>query len=184
MIDAEDLNPWSFPTAEEYAERLDANGFDVDSTPLFLRPTPLPSEVTELGGHLSPQPYLIGVPHGDRPAVLNEMRERLDPVLRAADSGWVADYVGLRFSAPGAAENHARRTCLAPARLRVPGIWLGRLAVHAYYKVERTGDALPEGALLPVANHPNTLIDPAVIQTITGRRIRFLASPRFSRGTR
>ena len=47
MIDAEDLNPWSFPTAEEYAERLDANGFDVDSTPLFLRPTPLPSEVTD-----------------------------------------------------------------------------------------------------------------------------------------
>ena len=47
--------------------------------------------------------------------------------------------------------------------------------MHAHYKVERTGDALPEGTLLPVANHPNTLIDPAVIQTITGRRICFLA---------
>ena len=55
-------------------------------------------------------------------------------------------------------------------------VWgLGRLAVHAYYKVERIGGPLPDGPLLPVANHPNTLIDPAVIQTTAGRRIRFLA---------
>lgn len=55
-------------------------------------------------------------------------------------------------------------------------VWgFGRLAVHAYYKVDRIGGALPEGALLLVANHPNTLIDPAVIQTTAGRRIRFLA---------
>ena len=55
-------------------------------------------------------------------------------------------------------------------------VWgLGRLAVYAYYKVERIGGPLPGGALLLVANHPNTLIDPAVIQTTAGRPIRFLA---------
>ena len=64
-------------------------------------------------------------------------------------------------------------TATTPPRSWVWG--LGRLAVHAYYKVERIGGALPDGALLLVANHPNTLMDPAVIQTTAGRRIRFLA---------
>ena len=55
-------------------------------------------------------------------------------------------------------------------------VWgFGRLAVHAFYKVERLGGVLPDGALLLVANHPNTLMDPAVIQTTAGRRVRFLA---------
>ena len=65
-----------------------------------------------------------------------------------------------------------------PAGTTPPRSWVwgfGRLAVHAYYRVERIGGALPAGALLLVANHPNTLIDPAVIQTTAGRRIRFLA---------
>lgn len=97
-IEAERLNPWYFPTAEEYGERLDANGFDVDSIRLFPRPTPLPSDVTDWLETFA-QPYLAGVPLGDRTAVLNEMRERLDPMLRTPDGGWVADYVRLRFAA-------------------------------------------------------------------------------------
>ena len=66
----------------------------------------------------------------------------------------------------------------APAGTTPPRSWvwgLGRLAVYTYYRVERIGGALPEGPLLLVANHPNTLIDPAVIQTTAGRRVRFLA---------
>ena len=97
-IDAERLNPWYFPTAEEYRERLDANGFDVDSIRLFPRPTPLPSDVTDWLETFA-QPFLAGVPNNDRPAVLREMRERLEPVLGTAGGGWVADYVRLRFAA-------------------------------------------------------------------------------------
>ena len=66
----------------------------------------------------------------------------------------------------------------ASAGTTPPSSWVwgfGRLAVHAYYKVERIGGSLPGGALLLVANHPNTLIDPAAIQTTAGRRVRFLA---------
>ena len=66
----------------------------------------------------------------------------------------------------------------APTGTTSPRWWVwgfGRLAVHAYYKVERIGGPLPNGPLLLVANHPNTLIDPAVIQTTAGRRVRFLA---------
>ena len=97
-VEAERLNPWYFPTAEAYSERLDANGFDVGSIRLFPRPTPLPSDVTDWLETFA-QPFLAGVGDSDRPAVLNEMRERLDPVLRTSDGGWVADYVRLRFAA-------------------------------------------------------------------------------------
>lgn len=97
-IDAERLNPWYFPTTSEYGARLVANGFDIDSIRLFPRPTPLPSDVTDWLETFA-QPYLAGVPDGDRPTVLREMRARLDPVLRTPDGGWVADYVRLRFAA-------------------------------------------------------------------------------------
>ncbi len=97
-IDAQRLNPWYFPTAEEYRERLDANGFDVDSIRLFPRPTPLPSDVTDWLETFA-QPFLAGVPDGDRPALLREMRARLEPVLRTPGGGWMADYVRLRFAA-------------------------------------------------------------------------------------
>ena len=66
----------------------------------------------------------------------------------------------------------------SPTGTTPPSSWVwgfGRIAVHAYYKVDRIGGELPDGALLLVANHPNTLMDPAVIQTTAGRRIRFLA---------
>ena len=59
-----------------------------------------------------------------------------------------------------------------------PSTWVwgvGCLGVKVFYRVERLGGVLPDGALLLVANHPNTLADPAVIQATAGRRIRFLA---------
>ncbi|HJN44652.1 MAG: hypothetical protein CL477_04725 [Acidobacteria bacterium] len=55
-------------------------------------------------------------------------------------------------------------------------LWrLVRVAVQVFYRVERVGPPLPDGALLLVANHPNTLLDPSLVQTTAGRPIRFLA---------
>ena len=68
---------------------------------------------------------------------------------------------------------------------RGPHTWvwgLARAAVHTFYRVERTGEELPEGALVLVANHPNTLIDPAIIQATAGRHVRFLAKSTLFRG--
>ena len=59
-----------------------------------------------------------------------------------------------------------------------PGGWvwlLARLGVRTFYRIERIGEPLPAGALLLVANHPNTLLDPALIQATAGRPVRFLA---------
>jgi glycerol-3-phosphate O-acyltransferase/dihydroxyacetone phosphate acyltransferase len=65
----------------------------------------------------------------------------------------------------------------APARPQAGSLlWrLVRLAVRVFYRVERVGPPVPDGALVLVANHPNTLLDPSVIQATTGRPVRFLA---------
>lgn len=63
----------------------------------------------------------------------------------------------------------------APHRI---GSWvwaLARLAIRIFYRVEQIGGTLPAGPLLLVANHPNTLADPALIQATAGRTVRFLA---------
>ena len=55
-------------------------------------------------------------------------------------------------------------------------VWkLARGAVRTFYRIERVGEPLPGGPLLLVANHPNTLVDPALIQATAGCSIRFLA---------
>lgn len=66
-----------------------------------------------------------------------------------------------------------------PPDRRYPGspvLWrLVVLAVSVFYRIDRAGPPLPEGPVLLVANHPNTVLDPAVIQATATRAVRFLA---------
>lgn len=53
---------------------------------------------------------------------------------------------------------------------------LARLAARVYYRLDITGDTVPAGGpVLLVANHPNSLIDPALVAAAAGRPVRFLA---------
>ena len=62
-------------------------------------------------------------------------------------------------------------------------LWtLVSVAGRVFYRVERVGPPLPDGALLLVANHPNTLLDPSLVQTTVGRSVRFLAKSTLFRG--
>jgi SAM-dependent methyltransferase len=97
-IDGASLDPWYFPTDGEYAERLRARGFDVRSSALIPRPTPLPGDIgawMETFG----ESFLSGVPEGERTALIDEVREVLRPTFCNPDGTWWADYVRLRFSA-------------------------------------------------------------------------------------
>jgi len=97
-IDASACNPWYFPTVEDYAARLTAQGFTVDAITLFPRPTPLPGDVV---GWLETfaESFTAPLAVGERPAFLTEVRDALRPVLADADGNWTADYVRLRFAA-------------------------------------------------------------------------------------
>jgi 1-acyl-sn-glycerol-3-phosphate acyltransferase len=59
---------------------------------------------------------------------------------------------------------------LARAVIRA-AVW----AVGVFYRVERVGLGLPDGAVLIVANHPNMLMDPLLAMKAAGRRVRVLA---------
>ncbi len=97
-IDGDALNPWYFPTVEDYSARLARRGFTVRYIALIPRPTPLP---TEINGWLETfaQSFMAPLTDSARPAFIDEVREALRPRLCGDDGRWFADYVRLRFAA-------------------------------------------------------------------------------------
>jgi 1-acyl-sn-glycerol-3-phosphate acyltransferase len=59
---------------------------------------------------------------------------------------------------------------------------LARAVVWLFYRAERVGPPVPEGPALLVANHPNALLDPAMVWTTSGRATRFLAKSTLFKG--
>jgi SAM-dependent methyltransferase len=97
-IDPEPLNPWYFPTVEDYQTKLEAHGFYVNDIRLIPRPTPLP---TDIRGWLVTfaNPFTTAIAPTDRDTFLDQVVERLKPTLCDDSGNWTADYVRLRFSA-------------------------------------------------------------------------------------
>lgn len=97
-IDGDALNPWYFPTVEDYSARLARRGFAVRYIALIPRPTPLP---TAIDGWLETfaQSFIAPLAENDRAAFIGEVREALRPHLCDGDGRWFADYVRLRFAA-------------------------------------------------------------------------------------
>ena len=97
-IDVTTVDPWYFPTADQYRRHLESRGFSVHSIQMFPRSTPLPGDVTHWL-ELFAQPFLAAVSVDKRPALLQEVRTTLEPRLRTADGVWIVDYVRVRFAA-------------------------------------------------------------------------------------
>ena len=95
-IDGDALNPWYFPTVEDYSARLIRRGFAVTYIALIPRPTPLPS----IDGWLETfaQSFMAPLAGRDRTAFIDEVCEMLRPDLCDAEGKWFADYVRLRFT--------------------------------------------------------------------------------------
>ena len=53
--------------------------------------------------------------------------------------------------------------------------WFARAACRVFYRVDSVGAPPSSGPLLVLPNHPNSLLDPAVIWATSGRDVRFLA---------
>jgi trans-aconitate methyltransferase len=98
IANAPAFGPWYFPTADEYRERLDRAGFQVDYIELIPRPTPLP---TGMRGWLETFaiPFTKALAADQRSAFLDAVTDKLRPSLCDHKKNWTADYVRLRFLA-------------------------------------------------------------------------------------
>jgi trans-aconitate methyltransferase len=100
--------PWYFPTPAEYAGRLEAGGFTVRLLEFFDRPTRLsdaPDGAADWVRVFAAEP-LREVPRELVPPLLARINDLAAPALRR-ESGWVADYVRLRFAAVRKADRNA-----------------------------------------------------------------------------
>jgi glycerol-3-phosphate O-acyltransferase / dihydroxyacetone phosphate acyltransferase len=54
--------------------------------------------------------------------------------------------------------------------------WLASAVCWVFYRIDRVGGEVPsDGATLLLPNHPNALLDPAIVWATAGRDVRFLA---------
>lgn len=97
-IDLNSINPWYFPSVEDYRARLESRGFKINKIAIVPRPTLLP---TGMRGWLATfaNPFTAQFPISERDAFLDEVIASLEPSLCDASGNWFADYVRLRFSA-------------------------------------------------------------------------------------
>ena len=91
-------DPWYFPDDIEYAARLAAAGFTVESIALIPRWTPLPGDIE---GWLETfgEAFLSHLGDEQRAEAVVEVREALRGELQDEEGRWHADYVRLRFAA-------------------------------------------------------------------------------------
>ncbi len=97
-IDPASIDPWYYPSPEEYLELLSNAGFTMTYIELIPRPTKLPGDI--LGWlEVFAQPFTRSVAEGQRESFLEEVRSELATWLRDTVGNWYADYVRLRFKA-------------------------------------------------------------------------------------
>jgi trans-aconitate methyltransferase len=98
-LDAYTMENNFFPSDKQYRARLESAGFAVDEIGLIPRPTPLPE--TGMQGWLETfrRGLLEQLSAERRELAIEETVALLKPVLYSEESGWIADYVRLRFRA-------------------------------------------------------------------------------------
>ena len=97
-IDPWNVDPWYYPSPEQWAEVLARHGFTVVYCELIPRPTKLPGDIR---GWLDvfAQPFTQAISKTEREQYLDEVRRQSESILRQKDGTWYADYVRLRFKA-------------------------------------------------------------------------------------
>jgi trans-aconitate methyltransferase len=97
-IDPAPIDPWYYPSPEEYSELLSRAGFIVNYIELIPRPTKLPGDILDWL-EIFAQPFTQAVSESERGRFLKEVRNELATCLRDGAGNWFADYVRLRFKA-------------------------------------------------------------------------------------
>ena len=92
------LDPWYFPTADEYRAKLESHGFTVSYIELIDRPTPLPGDIIGWLDVFAGTFFAVLSDH-ERAEVSTEIAARLRPTMTDGNGQWIADYVRLRLAA-------------------------------------------------------------------------------------
>jgi SAM-dependent methyltransferase len=92
------MNPWYYPSVDEYRGKLESAGFRVEYMELIPRPTPLPTGMRAWLETFA-MPLFRQLPESEQDSALNETVALLRPVLCDNKEQWTADYVRLRFLA-------------------------------------------------------------------------------------
>jgi trans-aconitate methyltransferase len=92
------VDPWYYPSPDEYTELLKGFGFAVTYIELIPRPTKLPGDITAWL-EIFAQPFTQSLEPAKREGFVEEVRVKLEPELKKSDGAWYADYVRLRFKA-------------------------------------------------------------------------------------
>jgi trans-aconitate methyltransferase len=97
-VDPIPIDPWYYPSPEEYSQLLSKAGFIVNYIDLILRPTRLPGDILDWL-EIFAQPFTQALAEPKRGSFLKEVRNELATCLRDRAGNWFADYVRLRFKA-------------------------------------------------------------------------------------
>lgn len=92
------LDPWYYPTREQYGAVLSDAGFTVTSIELIDRPTLVPGDIGDWLDNFAGI-FMAALAPAERPLVRHALVEDLRPLLADPAGQWTVDYVRLRVSA-------------------------------------------------------------------------------------
>jgi trans-aconitate methyltransferase len=97
-IEPAPVDPWYYPSPQEYSQLLSKAGFTAAYIELIPRPTQLPGDILAWL-EIFAQPFTKAVPEQEQARFLQEVQNDLAARLRDGSGNWFADYVRLRFKA-------------------------------------------------------------------------------------
>jgi trans-aconitate methyltransferase len=97
-LDPTTIDPWYYPSPEDFSKLLADSGFTVRYIEIIPRPTRLPGELLDWL-EIFVQPFTNAVEMSGRQSFLDDVCGRSESALRDAEGGWTVDYVRLRFAA-------------------------------------------------------------------------------------
>ncbi|KAF9025581.1 S-adenosyl-L-methionine-dependent methyltransferase [Hymenopellis radicata] len=97
--DPEKLDPWFFPSEEDYKELLKSESFDPSEVTLVPRFTPLPTDVKGWLMTFVRSSFLQDMSDEEAESIMDEVHEICKVDCRDSQGNWAMMYMRLRFSA-------------------------------------------------------------------------------------
>ena len=97
-VDSASVDPWYYPSAEDFSKLLVDSSFTVRYIEIIQRPTQLPGELLNWL-EIFAQSFTNAVEQQQRQSFLDEVCQRSETALRDLEGHWTVDYVRLRFAA-------------------------------------------------------------------------------------